>query len=282
MLKKARETNLVRISIGTPAGVFPQLEEALESRFHLSEAIVIDSEGGDERIVRDLGTAAAFYLEMTIKPGTVIGISSWSRSLFAMVDALHPNENGKGGKVVQILGGVGNASTQYQATALAQRLSSLIGASPVLLQAPAVVGSRQARSVLFNDPTVQTAAEWFSKIDVALVGIGSMRPSGLLASSGNIFSKKELERVEKKGAVGDICFQFINQHGKPIENELAQRVIGIQLAQLRCAKRVVGIAGGAKKSKAIIAALRGEWINVLITDRGTAERLLNTDMHSTK
>ena len=119
-------------------GVFPDLEEALESRFHLKEAVVIDSDGEEERIVRDLGAAAAFYVETTIKPEMIIGISSWSRSLFSMVDSLHPSNSGIGGKVVQILGGVGNASNQYQAMLLAQRLAGLIGASPVLLQAPGV------------------------------------------------------------------------------------------------------------------------------------------------
>jgi len=279
VLKRARETELVRISVTTPSGVFPELEDALESRFHLSEAIVVDSDGGEDRIVKDLGAAAAFYIETTIKPGIVIGISSWSRSLFAMVDALHPSENGKDGKVVQILGGVGTASIKYQATLLAQHLASLIGASPVLLQAPAVVGSSQARSVLIGDPAFKEAAKWFTEVDVALVGIGSMRPSDLLASSGNIFSDKEVEQVERKGAVGDICFQFIDRSGQPVESPLTQRVIGIQLAELKRAKRIVGIAGGMEKTEAILAALRGRWVNVLITDRGTAERLLSFRTH---
>ena len=91
MLKRAREANIVRISIATPAGFFPELEDALEIRFHLKDAVVVDSEGDEERLVRDLGAAAAFYLETTLKPGMVIGISSWSRSLFAMVEMLHPN-----------------------------------------------------------------------------------------------------------------------------------------------------------------------------------------------
>src|SRR5580658_8077288 len=191
MLKRAREANIVRISIATPAGFFPELEDALESCFHLKEAVVVDSDGDEERVVRDLGAAAAFYLETTLKPKMIIGISSWSRSLFSMVETLHPGTAGAGGKVVQILGGVGNASTQYQAMLLAQRLAALIGASPVLLQAPGVVGSAEAKAVLARDSAVQQASNLFNKVDVALVGIGSMEPSSLLASSGNIFSQHE-------------------------------------------------------------------------------------------
>ncbi len=275
MLKRAREANIVRISVATPAGFFPDLEDALENRFQLKEAVVIDSDGEEERVVRDLGAAAAFYVETTIKPEMVVGISSWSRSLFSMVDTLHPSTAGAGGKVVQILGGVGNASTQYQAMLLAQRLAGLIGASPVLLQAPGVVGSAEAKAVLVKDASVEEASKLFSKLDLALVGIGSLEPSSLLANSGNIFSVEERRQLRRSGAVGDICFQFIDKEGRLVESPLMKRVIGIDLATLKSAPRVVGIAGGESKIPAILAALKGKWINVLITDRRTAERMIS-------
>jgi DNA-binding transcriptional regulator LsrR (DeoR family) len=276
MLKRAREANIVRVSIATPAGFFPELEDALESRFHLKEAVVVDSDGDEERVVRELGAAAAFYLETTLKPEMIIGISSWSRSLFSMVETLHPNNAAAGGKVVQILGGVGNASTQYQAMLLAQRLAALIGASPVLLQAPGVVGSAEAKAVLVQDPAVDEAARLFAKLDLALVGIGSLEPSSLLASSGNIFSDEERRQLRQSGAVGDICFQFIDKQGRPVKSPLMGRVIGIELATLKSSPRVVGIAGGQSKIPAILASLKGGWINVLITDRATAERLVRS------
>jgi DNA-binding transcriptional regulator LsrR (DeoR family) len=274
MLKRAREENIVRISIATPAGFFPDLEDALENRFQLKEAVVVDSDGDEERVVRDLGAAAAFYVETTIKPQMIIGISSWSRSLFSMVETLHPSTAGAGGTVVQILGGVGKASTHYQATLLAQRLAGLIGASPVLLQAPGVVGSAEAKAVLVQDPSVKEAARLFAKLDLALVGIGSLEPSSLLAQSGNIFSVQERRQLHRSGAVGDICFQFIDKQGQQVESPLMERVIGIDLAMLKSSPRVVAIAGGDSKVPAILASLKGKWINVLITDRITADRLI--------
>jgi DNA-binding transcriptional regulator LsrR (DeoR family) len=53
-------------------------------------------------------------------------------------------------------------------------------------------------------------------------------------------------------------------------------------AELKRAKRVVGIAGGKEQTHAILAALRGNWISVLIADRGKAERLLAFGMHPPK
>jgi DNA-binding transcriptional regulator LsrR (DeoR family) len=273
MLKKARDLNLVRFSISTPSGAFTELEDQLSSHFGLKDAIVVDCPAEGEAMVRDLGTALAYCLETTLKPGKIVGISSWSRSLFAMVDALHPSNYCADGKVVQILGGIGSVGSESNAIHLAQRLAINIGARPVLLQSPAVVGSAEVQRVLARDPAIQQASALFEKLDIALVGIGSLEPSRMLASSGNIFSRDERTELQRMGAVGDICFRFFDADGNPVKSPLMKRVMGIDLAKLRACKRVVGVAGGEHKVQAILAALRGGLIDVLITDQRAAEAL---------
>ena len=274
LLKRAREANLVRFSVATPPGIFSELEDQLAATYSLKDVVVVDASSEEEALVRDLGAATAYYLETTTKPGTKIGISSWSRSLFAMVDALHPGDYCKGGSVFQILGGIGNVGVQQEAMYLAHRLATVIGASAILLQAPAVVASAEARRILSREPLVRQAVESFDSLDVALVGIGSMEPPRLLASSGNVFSTAERDELTRLGAVGDICFRYFDAQGVPIKSSLMQRVIGIEPTALKRVERVVGVAGGKKKSQAIMAALRGGWIDVLITDHRTAEVLV--------
>jgi DNA-binding transcriptional regulator LsrR (DeoR family) len=273
MLKKAKSLGLVRFSIATPPGTFADLEDQLASRFNLRDAVVVDCPAEGDAMVRDLGAALAYFLETTLKPGRIIGISSWSRSLFEMVDALHPGNYCAGGKVVQILGGVGNVGSEFHAIHLAQRLAGSIGAKAVLLQSPAVIGSAEAQRVLSRDPVVQEASALFDKLDIALVGIGSMEPSRMLAASGNIFSRAERAELQRLGAVGDICFRFYNLEGQPIKSSLMKRVIGIDLDKLRACNSVVGVAGGMEKMQAILGALRGGLIDVLITDQRTGEAL---------
>lgn len=280
LLKRAREANLVRISVNNPPGIFADIEDRLVAQFQLKDAVVVDCAAEEGLLVRDLGTALAYFLETTIKPGTVLGISSWSRSLFAMVDALHPSDLCRGGKVVQILGGVGQVGAERHAIYLAERLAALIGAVPVLLQAPAVLGSAAAQQVLAREASVRAASEQFEHLDVALVGIGSMEPSRLLASSGNIFSSAERAELSRQGAVGDICFRYFDAQGEPVKSVLMQRVIGVELSSLKRVRRVVGVAGGRRKVDSILAALRGRWINVLITDRRAAEALLAREERS--
>ena len=50
--------------------------------------------------------------------------------------------------------------------------------------------------------------------------------------------------------------------------------MSMQLEQLHKVERSIGIAGGAKKYNAVLGALNGHYINVLITDREIAEKLL--------
>lgn len=275
LLKRAVQADLVRFSVTNPPGIFAEIEDQLASRYQLKDVIVVECPAEEEPMVRDLGVATGYFIETIVKPGNTIGISSWSRSLFAMVEALHPGDYCRGGKVVQIQGGVGNEGVEQHATYLAQRLAASIGASPVLLPAPGVVGSADARRVLERDPSVRQALQLCEHLDLALVGIGSMEPSRLLASSGNVFSPEERAELTRQGAVGDICFRFFDAQGEFIKSPLMQRVISIDAASLKRVRRVVGVAGGKRKVRAIRAALTGRWIDVLITDLRSAESLLS-------
>jgi DNA-binding transcriptional regulator LsrR (DeoR family) len=274
LLKRAEKEGIVRITLAAPTGLHTDLEATLQTRFALREAIVVDSIDDEDQIVRDLGAAAAFYLETTIRPTDVVGISSWSAALLAMVESMHPNPRADGARVVQILGGIGNPGAEVHATQLTRRLASLLSGTATLLPAPGAVGSADARRVMLKDRYVQDAINLFKSVTVALVGIGAVEPSKLLAASGNVFSPHELKQLSRRGAVGDICLRFFDQGGAPVSTPLNDRVISMDLDTLRRVPRVVGIAGGRRKTAAIRGALIGRRVNVLITDRATAERLL--------
>lgn len=276
LLKRALADRVVRITVTPPTGTCLELEEALQSRYGLKEAIVVDCEDDEDHILSGLGGAAAYYLETTLKSEDVVGISSWSATLLATVDAMNPpaaHASPSRVRVVQILGGVGSPAAEVHAAHLTQRLARLMKSDAVFLPAPGVVGSAEARRVLYADPFVAQALGHFERVTLALVGIGAVQPSRLLAASGNVFERGELEVLRKRGAVGDVCLRFFDASGEPVLTELDDRVIGMELGQLRRAARSVGVAGGHRKFAGILGALRGRWVNVLITDRRTAERL---------
>lgn len=276
LLKQALDEGIVRITVGAPVGTHLDQEERLEAQFGLQDVVVVDvtGDGDEEQLVRAIGAAAAFHVESTVRSGDVVGISSWSATLLAMVDALHPVAGVRDIRVVQILGGVGDPAASGHATHLIRRLAQLVHGEEHFLPAPGIVGSPAARRVLLEDTFVKSTLGLFDRLTVALVGIGAVEPSGLLARSGNVFSPTELAGVRDLGGVGDIGLRFFSAGGEPIAAPLNERVIGIELEQLRGVPRSIGVAGGRRKVAAIRGALRGGWINCLITDRITAELLL--------
>lgn len=275
LFKRAREEGIIRISVSVPSGVYAEIEERLVQKYELKDAVVVESLSDDEtQIMRDIGSAAAFYTETMIKDYDVVGISSWSATLLALLDAMHPVPGKKGILVAQILGGVGNPSAEVHATRLTGRFAGLVNGTAIFLPAPGIVGSEAALRILMEDQYVQESVSLFDRVTLALVGIGAVEPSRLLNLSGNVFSKEEQAHLREKGAAGDILLRFFDKNGFPVESSFNHRVISMSLAQLKKVDRSVGVAGGARKFQGILGALRGRWINVLITDRSTAEKLL--------
>jgi len=273
LLMRAKKEQIVRTLISVPPGAFPALEEAIQAAYRLKDVVVVDCVEADDPM-REIGAAAAYYLETTLNQREIIGISSWSSTLLAMVDAMHPLTRETEAQVVQVLGGVGNPNAEVHAARLTGRLATLVNGKARFLSVPGVVGSADSARVLLEDQFTREVLSMFNNVTLALVGIGAVEPSALLASSGNIFSPEELDMLKACGAVGDVCLRFFDDLGAPVLTPLNDRVIGMNLEQLRRTDRAVGIAGGPVKVQAIRGALRGGWVNVLITDRFTAEKLL--------
>ena len=90
LLKRAAELGIVRTVVAVAPGVHTEIEEALEEKYGLAEAVVVDVEGTNDDIIAALGSAGATYLETTLTGRERIGISSWSQTLLAVVDRMRP------------------------------------------------------------------------------------------------------------------------------------------------------------------------------------------------
>jgi DNA-binding transcriptional regulator LsrR (DeoR family) len=89
-----------------------------------------------------------------------------------------------------------------------------------------------------------------------------------------ILSEGELAELHAVGAVGDIALRFFDANGNAVDHPINERIVGLDLPQIRRIPRVIGVAGGLEKLPVIRGALRGGLLNVLITDRSVAEKLL--------
>ncbi|MCX7845826.1 MAG: sugar-binding transcriptional regulator, partial [Dictyoglomaceae bacterium] len=252
LLKLAQDLGIVRIVVKKPIENYFYLEEKLKEKYNLKDVVVTRGFLGNEsQTIQNIAQAAAFFLETEIKNDDVIGIACWSEVLYHTINFMTPFNNVSNCEVIQILGGIGDPSAEIHAFQLTKRLAQILNGKMLLLPAPALVSSTDAKKILLNDPSIKETISKFEELTLVITGIGSLQPSQLLQKSGNIFKEEELSLLKRKGAIGEICLHFFDKEGKPIEGELNERVIGIDIKQLKKVERVIGIAGGERKHKAI-------------------------------
>jgi DNA-binding transcriptional regulator LsrR (DeoR family) len=277
LLDAALEKGIVRIVVEPLMGVHDDLERELEERFGLREAVIVETADYEDQsvVAREVGVGAAEYLLRVVRPQDRILIS-WGGTILAMVNALagHPHRDMRECIVIQGLGAVVDPSRDVHSTELARRLAHFLGGQPMLLPAPGVAGSKQARKAFLSDPPVARVMEAARSADIAFVGVGAPRQDSILIREGSIVRWQELEALKSEGAVGDINLRYFDARGHALSSALDERVIGVSLDEFRAVPHVVGIAGGAAKLEAIRGALEGKLVNVLITDHVTVQRLL--------
>lgn len=276
-IKRCMSEGIVKISILHPPGVFVPLEQALQSRFGLRQVIIVDVSDGApvSEIRRAIGSGAASYIESSLNGNELIGLSSWSTFVEAMVEHLYPGAANASG-VVQILGGVGHNGNLH-ANILTDRLAKLLNCPAMFLPTTSVTRTVEDKLRDLENPEVSEVVARFADVDVAIVGIGTTEPSQLLRNSGTHHQAEMAAQLIQKGAVGDICLHYFDVDGSPVLDETEDSVISMSLQQIKRCPRVIALAGGEEKLRAMKAAFAGGLVDVLVTDRLTAESLSISD-----
>lgn len=277
LLELAHAMRIVRTSVIVPDGLYAELEGALESKYGLRDAHVTDvsDHHNDESVTADLGRALAHRLPAMLAGANSVGFTSWSRSLRAAVSDLLPIPDSTVTTVVELLGDVGEPALQHQAAQSTLTLANLLDAEPKFLRVPGVATSVAMRDgLLMHDAYAQEVLGMLNSLDVALSGVAGCNATGALGPGDNFFTDEQFAFARSLGAVGQVNLRFIAADGSPVRSELDSLVIGITLEQLLRTPMRVGVAGGAEKRESLRAALRGGWLNVLVTDVESAEWLL--------
>ncbi len=275
LMQEAIDKGIVKITIMQEPGSYAEIERLLENKFNLLEVVVTDTADPTnfESVARDLGMAAAEYFGRIVLDGDIIGFT-WGATLASMVDNLEP-EKKPNCVVMQLVGGLGEPKAETHATGLVSRAAMAIGGSMWLMPAPGVVDSVESARLLRSDRAISQALEQVGDANIAFVGIGNPTRNSLLMRDESIISWAEMEELIHQGAIGDISLRYYDINGHLINSHLNERVIGISLDELRSINRVVGVAGGEEKLFAILGAIHGGLINTLITDKYTAQKLLD-------
>ena len=272
VIKDARERGLITITINHPQIDLTETEIKIAKKFGIKQTIVVGiNEFSGESFLDQIGIVGARYLTSVIHRYRVLGVT-WGLTMSHVAKNLPKIETVRL-ELAQIGGGIGTIEGTDN-PALTTMLGQKMSANAHVIQAPIIVRNKSIRDTLFKENKIRETLEIAKKADIVMFGVGLVSTESLLWQSG-LLGPDEAATLKKAGAVGTICGRFFNDQGKQCWQDLADRTIGLSLNELKKIKHKILIAVGKEKLQAIIGALKGNIVDVLIVDKETAQNLLD-------
>lgn len=266
LIAEARRSGLVRIEV-----VPPNVSESTALAERLREALRLQSVRLAPRaraghVGHDLRQAVLGALgEVTLHPGDVALVASGETTYQLSQGPLLPLP---GVQVAPTVGGVSEPQAHFQTNEITRAVAEQTGATPRFLFAPAAPSPALHRS-LMDDPDFAAMVALWDRARLAIVGVGAAP-----LARGSISARIPLGSESIQRAAGDVCLNFFDLDGQPVEFDGSDRMIRISPAQLRSIDACIAVAAGEHKVRSILAAARATLFNRLVTDVPTAEALL--------
>ncbi len=263
LLDKARKAGIIQFSVREGDSKRMIVERELITQFGLKDAFVVPSPINEQDINESVAQAAAMYIHERLDKSGYINMGygdTSSRILNHLANICEFPVN-----VVSLTGGV-----NYY---LPNTRSSIFNAKLYLTPAPLLMASEDIVKAMEQEPSVRQIRHMATLAQMSIVGIGGVDSNATLLTNGTL-NHSDVLLLSMQGAVGDMLCHFIDKDGNVIQSSLERRLMSTSLEQLKEMNNSIGVAGGNTKAEAILAALKGKYLDVLITDETTASNVL--------
>lgn len=264
LLERARQEGIVQIHIKPDTDAYLSMEQELIHRYQLKDCYIVPAGTDKDNQTETVAKAAAMYIQNHLSDNCYINfgygetvmrtLSHLSRSVSASIS------------LVSLTGGI----TNY----LPEAHSRIYGAKLYLYPSPLIMSSKELASSIMNEASLAEITKMTELADLTLIGIGGMNTDATILKSSHLTNNDYL-LLKMQGAVGDLITHFIDAEGNLVNSDFDARIISTPLEKLRSLNNVVGAATGVEKLPAISAALKGKYLDILITDDITAKQLVN-------
>ncbi len=278
LLDRARKAGLVSISLNTDYLDAFELSGELRATFGLAEALVVpdhEREPADHHALNArIGLGGAQFMSTHLRPGGSLGVG-WGETVSRVIAAVNFGAVGPV-HMVTLTGGVEGylqtilSSKGEVAAESSEITSATVIPSPIMASTPSLAAALRA------EPTIQEVLKQACGAEHALVGVGTPTADATIVHMGYL-NADDARGLRERGVVGDILGQFFDADGNVVELPIHDRRIGIELSDLKSIPKVVGVAGGLHKAEAILGALHGRFLDVLVTNELAAIRLLELE-----
>lgn len=272
-LTKAKEIGIVEIVIHDEF-IHPhyKIEQKLKSKFKLKNVICVNSHDNREDQKKRVANAAGKYLIRQLKSDSVIAIAGGT-TINEVANSLTTFTEYPEVTFVSMVGGIGEENKTIQSNFICDKLATKTKGKSMYLYAPVVVDSAEAKEVFINQSYINNVLDSARNADFALLGIAGNPQYSSVANAfrHHLRMQEDFNHLE---IVGDLCYNFIDKHGKLVDCEWNKRVISLEIDQIKRIPNVIVVAEGKEKVESIVAVLNASLIDTLVTDEKTAQSVL--------
>lgn len=247
------------------------LENRIEERFGLKEAIVVTDYGEKDTLIYKVANVAAQYLAEIIRQGDIIGVS-WGRTLSQVVGQMTYMPRSEC-CVVQLMGAQNIERPVMKSDEIARELANRLDCPSHILYAPVVVEHEESKRWLLQEKSIRAVFRMMKRCNIALLGVGDLTTQSTMYRSGMI-TGEDIRILRAQGFVGDIGMNPIRIDGSSDNCPLSGRLLNADMECLKEIDNTVLVATGREKVEALRAALQTGCINTLIIDETAARQVM--------
>ncbi len=275
LLKRARETGLVEITLRPASTRAPGLGRSISAAFGIDTYVVPVPDSAEliERLDQ-VSRATARLLASWFDSDMILGVA-WGTTLAAVSRRLTPKPT-RGSVVVQLNGAANTRTSGIEyASDLIASFGTAFGATVHHFPVPAFFDYPETKQAMWRERSVRRVLDEQARADIALFSVGSV--AGSVPShvySAGYLDEADVSLLHDEGVVGDVCTVFLRADGSWRDVRLNARATGPSPEQLaRIPRRLCAVAGD-NKAVPLLAALRAGTVTDLVIDERTAVRLL--------
>ncbi|OCH13725.1 MULTISPECIES: sugar-binding transcriptional regulator [unclassified Aliivibrio] len=269
LIASAKEEGVVSIGLHHPIARCLDYAELLKEKYQLIECNIVPDSSEEERLDNvSFGCFQLMSKYLKNQTNKIIGIGSGLtlKNAIYRIDFETPES-----KCVALISAmaVDGICNYYDDVPLL--LARKLQANYYQLPAPRYTLSLEEHDFWRNTNAFKNVSQVAESSDIIFIGVGALDNASAIVKDGFISFDKG-EELRKQGAVGEILGRFISEDGQVVDCEINSVITSYDIRQNNCPR--IATACGEEKRPAILAALKGKWINGLVTDEGTARWLL--------
>ncbi|MBN2259785.1 MAG: sugar-binding transcriptional regulator [Clostridiales bacterium] len=245
---------------------FNHLKKIIIEELGIKDIVIVDSHVDDFKATLSyMGLEGAKLLNKNLKNGDIVGLTGGT-SVYNVVNNFYlKSKKYEGITLVPARGGLGR-SAKYQANTLVENLAKKLHVNYMPLYTPDFL-SLEVIKHLKEDPDIRKTMDIIQNINLLVFGIGK---ADVMAKRRNL-SNLQYNEIMAAGAVSEAFGYYFNGEGE-IVHEIS--TIGISLDNFKALERLIAIAGGVDKAKAIVSISKINKNLVLVTDYDCAKEII--------